>query len=36
MFPLWIETLILLLVVFLIGLVIAWFIWGGDASDSSY
>jgi hypothetical protein len=36
MFPLWIETLILLLIAFLIGLTIAWFIWGGDASDSSY
>jgi hypothetical protein len=35
MFPLWIETLILLLVAFLIGLTIAWFIWGRDASGSS-
>lgn len=35
MFPLWIETLILLLVAFMIGLVIAWCIWGRDASDSS-
>jgi hypothetical protein len=36
MFPLWIETLILLFVAFLVGLVIAWLIWGRDGSDSAY
>ena len=36
MFPLLVETIILMLIAFLIGLVIAWFIWGRDASDSSY
>ena len=35
MAPLWIETLIIMLIAFLVGLMVAWFIWGSNASDSS-
>ncbi len=34
MLPLYLETLILLLVAFAIGLGVAWFIWGGDSRDN--
>ena len=35
MFALYFETLSLLMVAFAIGLLIAWFIWGGDAADEA-